>query len=160
MHCIVGTFASPNELHTEDCLTADLGHNPGVFLINFPQKIFSRVRSLSLKQSRDGFHTHLNRGIGGIPIIWAWKFHRNMLNLSLQHDVEAELILHSYSEIVHIRAHVLQKLISCMNTLAKMFVDFQLISDNISERRLIHVEILPITALLAVVKKEIGLISS
>jgi hypothetical protein len=47
-----------------------------------------------------------------------------------------------------------------MNTLAKMFVDFQLISDNISERRLIHVEILPITALLAVVKKEIGLISS
>jgi hypothetical protein len=83
-----------------------------------------------------------------------------MLNLSLQHDVEAELILHSYSETVHIRAHVLQKLISCMNTLAKMFVDFQLISDNISERRLIHVEILPITALLAVVKKEIGLISS
>jgi hypothetical protein len=47
-----------------------------------------------------------------------------------------------------------------MNPLAKIFVDFHLISDNISERALIPVEILPITALLAVIKGEIRLIPS
>jgi hypothetical protein len=47
-----------------------------------------------------------------------------------------------------------------MNPLAKIFVDFHLISDNISERALIPVEILPITTLLAVIKGEIGLIPS
>jgi hypothetical protein len=47
-----------------------------------------------------------------------------------------------------------------MNPLAKIFVDFQLIFDNISERGLIPIDILPITALLAVVKGEIVLIPS
>jgi hypothetical protein len=47
-----------------------------------------------------------------------------------------------------------------MNPLAKIFIDFQLVSNNIFERGLILVEILPITALLAVVKGEIGLIPS
>jgi NADH:ubiquinone oxidoreductase subunit 6 (subunit J) len=47
-----------------------------------------------------------------------------------------------------------------MNPLAKVFIDFQLISDNISERWLIPIEILAITTLLAVVEGEIGLISS
>jgi hypothetical protein len=83
-----------------------------------------------------------------------------MLNLSLQHLVEAELILHSYCEIIHLRAHVLQKLTSGMNPLAKIFVDFQTISDNIFERGLIPLEILPITTLLAVIEGEIGLIPS
>jgi hypothetical protein len=41
--------------------------------------------------------------------------------------------MHSYYETVHHRAHVLQKLISGMNSLAKIFVDFQQISNNISE---------------------------
>jgi NADH:ubiquinone oxidoreductase subunit 6 (subunit J) len=68
--------------------------------------------------------------------------------------------LHSYCETVHLRAHVLQKFISGMNPLAKVFIDFQLISDNISERWLIPIEILAITTLLAVVEGEIGLISS
>jgi hypothetical protein len=47
-----------------------------------------------------------------------------MLNWSLQHLVEAELILHIYCETIHHRAHVLQNLISGMNCLAKIFVDF------------------------------------
>jgi hypothetical protein len=47
-----------------------------------------------------------------------------------------------------------------MNPLTKIFVDFQQISNNISERGLIPIKILPITALLAVVKGEIGLIPS
>jgi hypothetical protein len=46
------------------------------------------------------------------------------MNLSLQYLVEVELILYSYCEIVHLRAHVLQKLISGMNPLAKIFIDF------------------------------------
>jgi hypothetical protein len=80
--------------------------------------------------------------------------------LSLQHLVEAKLILHSYCETVHLRAHVLQKLISGINPFAKIFIDFQLISDNIFERGLILVEILPIIALLADVEGEIRLIPS
>jgi hypothetical protein len=80
--------------------------------------------------------------------------------LSPQHLVEAELILHSYYETFHLRAHVLQNLISGMNPFAKIFVDFQLISDNISERELLPIEILPITALLAVIEGEIRLIPS
>jgi hypothetical protein len=47
-----------------------------------------------------------------------------------------------------------------MNPFAKIFVDFQLISDNISERELLPIEILPITALLAVIEGEIRLIPS
>jgi hypothetical protein len=47
-----------------------------------------------------------------------------------------------------------------MNPLAKIFVDFQLNSHNISERELIPVEILSITTLLAVVEGEIRLIPS
>jgi hypothetical protein len=47
-----------------------------------------------------------------------------------------------------------------MNPLAKVFIDFQLIFDNISERGLIPIEILSIIALLMVVKWEIGLIPS
>jgi hypothetical protein len=44
--------------------------------------------------------------------------------------------------------------------LPKIFVDFHLMFDNISERGLIPIEILPITALLAVVDGEIGIIPS
>jgi hypothetical protein len=80
--------------------------------------------------------------------------------LSVQHLVETELILHRYYEIAHLRAHVLEELISGIYPLAKIFVDFQLISDNIIEGEFIPVEILPITALLAVVEGEIGLIPS
>jgi hypothetical protein len=47
-----------------------------------------------------------------------------------------------------------------MNPFAKIFVDFQLIYDNISERGLISVEILPITFLLEVLEGEIELIPS
>jgi hypothetical protein len=47
-----------------------------------------------------------------------------------------------------------------MNPFAKIFVDFQLISDNISERELLPIEILPITALLVVIEGEIRLIPS
>jgi hypothetical protein len=49
---------------------------------------------------------------------------------------------------------------SRMNPPAKIFIDFQLISNNISERGPIPVEILPITALLAIVVEEIVIIPS
>jgi hypothetical protein len=46
--------------------------------------------------------------------------------------------------------------VSCMNPFAKIFIDFHLIYDNISERGLIHVEILLITTMLAF-KGKLGL---
>ena len=45
-----------------------------------------------------------------------------------------------------------------MKSLAKVIIDFHLVSDDISERGLISVEDLPITTLLAVVEGKVGLI--
>jgi hypothetical protein len=67
------------------------------------------------------------------------------------------MILCSHCEVVHLGTYVFQELVSGMNHLAKFIVYPQLISDDIAELGLISVEILPITALLAIVKWETGL---
>jgi hypothetical protein len=89
-----------------------------------------------------------------------WKCSRDLLNLSLQHLVEAQLILYSYCEAIHLTIHTLQKIISGLKSLAKVVIDLYLISDNISEGGLIPIEILPITTLRAVVEGKVGLILS
>jgi hypothetical protein len=76
------------------------------------------------------------------------------LNLRLQHLIEAQLVLCSYYEVVHLGIDILQELVSGMNLLANFIIYPYLILDDISERGLISIEILPITTLLAVVERE------
>jgi hypothetical protein len=79
-----------------------------------------------------------------------------LLNLCLHDLIEAQLILCSYYEVVHLGIDVLQELVRGMNLFANFIVYPYLISNDISERGLISVEIMPITTLLADVKREIG----
>jgi hypothetical protein len=81
-----------------------------------------------------------------------------LLNLCLQHVIEARLVLRSYCEAAHLGIDVLQELISGMNLFANFIIYPYLIPDDISERGLISVEILPITTLLAVVGRETGFV--
>jgi hypothetical protein len=83
-----------------------------------------------------------------------WDWCRDLLNLCLQHLIEAHLVLCSYCEVVHLGIDVLQELVSGMNLLANFIIYPYLILDDISERGLISIEILPITTLLAVVERE------
>jgi hypothetical protein len=62
------------------------------------------------------------------------------------------LVLCSHCEAVHLGIDVLQELVCGMNLFANFVVYPYLILDDISERRLISIEILPITTLLAVVE--------
>jgi hypothetical protein len=71
----------------------------------------------------------------------------DVLNLSVQHLFEAQLILYSYCEAIHLTIHNFQKLANGLKSLAKVVIDLYLISDIISERGLIPVKILPITTL-------------
>jgi hypothetical protein len=87
-----------------------------------------------------------------------WKCCSDLLNLYLQHLIEDQLILRSHHEVIHLGTYVFQELVSGMNLLAKFIIYPQLISDNIPELGLIFVEILPITTLLVVVKRETGLV--
>jgi hypothetical protein len=66
--------------------------------------------------------------------------------------------MRSYYEAVHLGIDVLQELVSDMNLFANFIIYPYLIPDDISERWLISIEILPITTLLAVVKWETGFI--
>jgi hypothetical protein len=81
-----------------------------------------------------------------------------LLNLCLQHLIETQLVLCSHCEAVHLGIDVLQELVRGMNLFANFVVYPYLIPDDISERGLISIEILPITTLLVVVDQEIGLI--
>jgi hypothetical protein len=81
-----------------------------------------------------------------------------LLNLCLQHLIEAQLVLCSHCEAVHLGIDVLQELVCGMNLFANFVVYPYLILDDISERRLISIEILPITTLLVVVEWETGLV--
>jgi hypothetical protein len=80
------------------------------------------------------------------------------LNLCLQHLIEAQLVLCSYYEVVHLGIDVLQELVHGMNLFANFIIYPYLIPNDISKRGLISVEILPITTLLAVVERETGLV--
>jgi hypothetical protein len=81
-----------------------------------------------------------------------------LLNLCLQHLIEAQLVLLSECEVVHLGIDVLQELVSGMNLFANFIIYPHLIPDDISERGLISVEILPHTTLLAVVERETGFV--
>jgi hypothetical protein len=113
---------------------------------------------LSLEHSEDGLHALLNGALRWIPIALTWKCCSDLLNLCLQHLIEAQLILCSHREVVHLGTYVFQELVSGMNLLAKFIIYPQLISDDIPELGLIFFEILPITTLLTVVERETGLV--
>jgi hypothetical protein len=100
----------------------------------------------------------LNGGLSRIPITLTWDCCRDLLNLRLQHLIEAQLVLCSYCEVVHLGIDALQDLVSGMNLLANFIIYPYLIPDDISERGLISVEILQITTLLAVVERETGFV--
>jgi hypothetical protein len=76
------------------------------------------------------------------------------LNLCLQHLIEAQLVLGSYCEAIHLGIDVLQELVSCINLFSNFNIYPYLIPDYISERGVISVEVLPHTTLLAVVEWE------
>jgi hypothetical protein len=83
-----------------------------------------------------------------------------LLNLCLQHLIEAQLVLCSHYEVVHLGIDVLEELIRGMNLFANFVVYPYLIPDDISERGLIFVETLPVTTLLVVVERETELVPS
>jgi hypothetical protein len=76
----------------------------------------------------------------------------------VQQFIKTQPILHCYCEAIHLGTHILQKLISDLKSLAKVIVDFHLISDDILEIGLICVKILPVTTLMAVVERKVGLV--
>jgi hypothetical protein len=125
-------------------------------LTDSSQRSFSTFWSLFLEHSEDGPHTLLNGGLRRIPITLTCNYCRDLLNLYLQHLIEAQLVLRSYSKVVHLGIDVLQKLVSGINLFANFIIYPYLIPDDISDRWLISVEILPITTLLAVVEWETG----
>jgi hypothetical protein len=100
----------------------------------------------------------LNGGLRRIPIILTWDCCKDLLNLRLQHLIEAQLVLCTYCEAIHLGIDVLQELVSGMNLLTNFIIYPYLIPDDISERGLISVEILPISTLLAVIEWETGFV--
>jgi hypothetical protein len=60
----------------------------------------------SLEHSEDGLHALLNGALRWIPIALTWKCCSDLLNLCLQHLIEAQLILHSHYEVVNLGAFV------------------------------------------------------
>jgi hypothetical protein len=129
-----------------------------LILTDSSQRSFSRFWSLFLYHSEDEPPTLLYRGLRRIPITLTWECYRDLLNLRLQHLIEAQLVLCSYCEVVHPGIDVLQELVSGMNLLANFIIYPYLIPEDISKRGLISVEILPITTLLVVVERETGFV--
>jgi hypothetical protein len=81
-----------------------------------------------------------------------------LLNLCLQHLIEAQLVLCSHREAVHLGIDDFYELVCGMNLFANFIIYPYLIPDDISGRGLNSVEILCITTLLAVVEWETGLV--
>jgi hypothetical protein len=98
----------------------------------------------------------LNGGLIRLLITLTCYCCRDLLNLCLQHLIQAQLVLCSYCEVVHLGIDVLQECVSGMNLFANFIIYPYLIPNDISERGLISIEILPITTLLAVVEWETG----
>jgi hypothetical protein len=112
-----------------------------LILTDSSQRSYSRFWSLFLEHSEDGPHTLFNEGLRRIPITLTWKCCRDLLNLRLQNLIEAQLVLCSYCEVVHLGIDVLQELVSGTNLLANFIIYPYLIPDGISERALISIEI-------------------
>jgi hypothetical protein len=122
------------------------------------QRYFSRFWSIFLEHSKDGPHTILNGGLRRIPITLTGNCCRIFLNLCLQHLIEAQLVLRSYCEVVHLGTDVLQELVGDLNVFANFIIYPYLIFGDIFERRFTSTEVLPHTILLAVVEPEIGFV--
>jgi hypothetical protein len=105
-----------------------------------------------------GPHTLLNGGLRKIPITLTKNCYRNLLNLCLQHLIEAQLVLRSYCDCVHLGIDVLQELVSGMILFANFIIYPCLIPNDISERRFTSIKVLPHTTLLAVVELETGFV--
>jgi hypothetical protein len=129
-----------------------------LILTDSSQRSFSRFWILFLEHSEDGPHTLINGALRWIPIALTWKCCSDLLNPCLQHLIEAQMILHSHYEVVHLGIDVLQELVSGMILLANFIIYPYLIPDDVFERELISIETLPITTLLAVVKWETGFV--
>jgi hypothetical protein len=114
--------------------------------------------AISLEHSEDGLHAILNEALRWIAIALTRKCCNDLLNLYLQHLIEAHLILGSHRKAVHLGTYVFQELPSGTNLHVKFIIYPQLISDDITELGLIFVEILPTTTVLAVDKQETGLV--
>jgi hypothetical protein len=93
-----------------------------LILTDSSQGSFSRFWSLFLKHSEDGPHTLLKWGLRRIPITFTWNCCRDLLNLCFQHHIEAQLVLHSYREAVHLGIDVLQELVSGMTLFANFII--------------------------------------
>jgi hypothetical protein len=118
----------------------------------------SRFWVLFLEHSEGGPHTLLNGGLRRISITLAWNCCRDLLNPCFQHLIEAQLVLLSDCEAVHLGIDVLQELVNGMNLFANFIIYPHPIPDDIFERWLIAVEILPITTMLAVVERKTGFV--
>jgi hypothetical protein len=70
------------------------------------QRSSSRFWGLSLEHSEDGLHTFLNGALRWIPIALMWKCCSDLLNLCLQHLIEAQLILCSHCKAIHLGAYI------------------------------------------------------
>jgi hypothetical protein len=125
-----------------------------LILTDSSQRSFSRFWSLFLEHSEDGPHTFLNEVLRRIPITLTGNCYRNLLNPCLQHLIATQLVLSSYCEAVQLGIDVLQELVSGMNLFANFINYPYLILDDIFERGLISIKVLPHTTLLAVVEWE------
>jgi hypothetical protein len=101
-----------------------------LILTDSSQRSFSRFWSLFLEDGEDGAHTLLNGGLRRILITLIGKCCRNLLNLCLQHLIEAQLVLGSYCEVVHLGIDVLQEFVSGMNLFANFIIYPYLIPDD------------------------------
>jgi hypothetical protein len=81
-----------------------------------------------------------------------------LLNLCLQHLIEAQLVLCSHREAVHLGIDDFYELVRGMNLFANFIIYPYPIPNDISGRGLNSVEILCITTLLAAVEWETGLV--
>jgi hypothetical protein len=99
--------------------------------------------SLFFEHSEVGPHTLLNGGLRRSPINLTENCYRNLLNLCLQHLIEAQLVLGSYCEVVHLGIDVLQELVSGMNHFANFIIYPYLIPNDISERGFWRALVLP-----------------
>jgi hypothetical protein len=122
-----------------DASTKILGCAGLLILTDFSQRSFSRFWILFLEHSEDGPYTLLNRGLRRIPNTLTGNCCRNLLNLCLQHLIEAQLVLGIYCEVVHLGIDVLWDLVSGMNLFANFIIYTYLIPDDISERGVISV---------------------
>jgi hypothetical protein len=76
-------------------------------LTDSSQRSFSRFWNLFLEHREDGPHTLLNGALRWILIALTLKCCSDLLNLCLQHLIEAQLIMRSHCEAVHLCIDVL-----------------------------------------------------